>query len=190
MCFSLEVSVGTGLFCWAVGFYLLRRNLTRDQRMKVYFLLIFSSIQFADAILWYIKMEPTNINYLVTSYVIPIILSSMILFNTYIRHRTDNRLLDVVVIAAIFGIFRRFRRVGYSSSSSCDKLSSPVWGRNELELWEIILFLFLITYPEIDGLLITNILIVLLILNNFGGGYGSLWCAIACIFSLKYLYEF
>jgi len=188
MCFSLEVSVGTGIFCWVVGFYLLKRDLTRDQRMKVYFLLIFSSVQFADAILWYIKMKPTNINYLVTSYVIPIILSSMILFNNYIRHQTDNRLLDVLVIAMIIWLFRRLR--GYSSSSSCDKLSSPVWGQNELKLWEILLFLFLITYPVIDGLLITNILIVLLILKYVGGGYGSLWCAIACIVSLKYLYEF
>ena len=188
MCFSLEVSLGTGIFCWTVGFYLLKRDLTQKQRMNVYFLMIFSSMQFADAILWYIKMKPNRINYLVTSYLIPIILSLQILFNNYIRHKNDNRLLDVVNIVGIIYIFLKFR--AYTSSSSCDKLSSPVWGQNEIKLWEVLVFLFLITYPRFDGYTIINLSLILFILHYFKGGYGSLWCAIACIISLKYLYEY
>ena len=133
-------------------------------------------------------MKPNRINYLVTSYVIPIILSLQILFNNYIRHKNDNRLLDVLIIIYIIYLFLKFR--GYSSSSSCNKLSSPVWGQNEIKLWEMLVFLFLITYPKFDTVSIVNLSIILFVLHYFKGGYGSLWCAIACIISLKYLYEY
>ena len=55
MCFSFEVSLATGLFSWSIGLFLLTKKLTKQARLNVYFLLIFSSMQFADAILWYNK---------------------------------------------------------------------------------------------------------------------------------------
>ena len=58
MCFSFEVSLGTGFMSWIIAFYLLKtKNLSLLQKQQLVFLLIFSSMQFADAILWYIKME-------------------------------------------------------------------------------------------------------------------------------------
>ena len=188
MCFSFEVSLGTGIFCWIIGLHILqKKSLTRLQRMNVYALLIFSSIQFADAILWYIQMKKNRINFLVTSYVVPLLLSLQILFNNYISNKNENKILDVTIFIGIIYLFKRFR--GYSYSSACDKLASPVWSE-ELKLWEVLVFLFLITYPIFDTIAIIHISVVLLILYNLKGGYGSLWCAIACLFSLKYLYEY
>ena len=186
MCFSLEVSMGTGLFCWTVGFYLLKyKNLTKKQRMKVYFLLIFSSIQFADAILWYIKMKPNRINYVVTSYVIPIILSVQILFNSYIRNHNTNRIIDILNITAIIYIFYKFN--GYSLSSSCNKLSSPVWGNSEITLIELLVFAFLILYPNFNSFTLIDLAIIFSVFLYFKGGYGSIWCAIACLISIQLL---
>ena len=67
MCFSLEVSLITGLVSWTIGLYLLLSNKARydDKYYNVIFLMIFSSIQFADAILWY-NNEKNNINYYTT----------------------------------------------------------------------------------------------------------------------------
>ena len=62
MCFSFEVSLFTGLFSWSVGLFLLQKNLNTIERNKILFLLIFSSMQFVDAILWYIKMKKNIIN--------------------------------------------------------------------------------------------------------------------------------
>ena len=84
MCFSFEVSLGTGLFSWCIGLFLLSKKLTKQARLKVYFLLIFSSMQFADAILWYNKMRRNNINYYTTSVLVPLILAIQILFNILI----------------------------------------------------------------------------------------------------------
>ena len=53
MCFSFEVSLATGLFSWSIGLFLLTKKLTKQACLNVS--LIFSSMQFADAILWYNK---------------------------------------------------------------------------------------------------------------------------------------
>lgn len=194
MCFSLEVSLGTGIFSWAVCFYLLQKKLTLGERQYVIFLLIFSSIQFADAILWYIKMKKNIINYLVSSYLIPIILSLMIIYNIYVINKNKNILLSLFVFIVIIYIFIRFN--GYSKGS-CNKFSSPIWGGNELKLWELIIFAILIM-PNLYHLKIStpilSLIISLLILIYYyienTGGYGSFWCAIANITALYYLYNF
>ena len=89
MCFSFEISIGTFLVSWTISLYLLNKNLTMKQKHNVIFLMIFSSIQLADAILWYIKMEKNIINYYVTSYIIPIILSLQIIYNIYVRNKIN-----------------------------------------------------------------------------------------------------
>ena len=197
MCFSLEVSLGTGIFSWAVCFYLLQKKLTLIRRQYVIFLLIFSSIQFADAILWYIKMEKNIINYLVSSYLIPTILSLMIIYNIFVINKNKNILLSLLVLIAIIYIFIRFN--GYSKGS-CNKFSSPIWGGNEVELWEIIVYAILIMptpslpgggkspYP-VPSLIISSLILIYYYIENTGG-YGSFWCAIANITALYYLYNF
>ena len=77
--FQFEVSLATGLFSWSIGLFLLTKKLPEKIRGNIYFLLIFSSIQFADAILWYNKMRRNNLNYYITSLIIPAILSGQII---------------------------------------------------------------------------------------------------------------
>ena len=193
MCFSLEVSLGTGIFSWAVCFYLLQKKLTLIRRQYVIFLLIFSSIQFADAILWYIKMEKNIINYLVSSYLIPTILSLMIIYNIFVIKKNKNILISLLVLIAIIYIFIRLN--GYSKGS-CNKFSSPIWGGNEVKLWELIIFAILIAPRWADpgptvfrSLIILSGMFIYYNINNTGG-YASLWCAIANITALYYLYNF
>ena len=191
MCFSLEVSLGTGIFSWAVCFYLLQKDLTLIQQQYVIFLLIFSSIQFADAILWYIKMEKNIINYLVSSYLIPTILSLMIIYNIFVINKNKNILLSLFVPIIIIYIFIRLN--GYSKGA-CNKLSSPIWGGNEIKLWELIVFGLLIMtirdkIPLSLSLFISLLLILYYSMENTGG-YGSFWCAIANITALYYLYKY
>jgi len=57
MCFSFEVSIGTFIVSWVISLYLLNKGLTKDKQQHIIFLMIFSSIQLADAILWYNKMK-------------------------------------------------------------------------------------------------------------------------------------
>jgi len=180
MCFSFEISLLTGIFSWSVAFYLLKKPLTIRQRQNVILLLIFSSIQFADAILWYIKMKKNNINYVVTSLIIPIILSLQIIYNIYVRNNINNTYVNIFMFIYILYLFVRFN--GYSTSLCSNKLSSPIWASNELKLWELIIFAYLLTYPQIH-----YIILVLLIPLLFAGAYGSMWCAIANIIAVYYL---
>jgi len=182
MCFSLEVSLLTGIFCWAVGFYLLQKPLSSSQRHDIIFLLIFSSVQFADAILWSTQSQKTPVNFWVTSYLIPGILSLMLLYNIFIINPHPPPWIQMMVVVGILYMFLRFR--GYSTSL-CEKksLSSPIWGSNELKLWEVLLFAYMSTYPTITWKWIC-IPIAYMITQT---GYGSMWCAIACVLSVYYL---
>ena len=76
--------------------------------------MIFSSMQLADAILWYIKMKKNIINYIVTSYVIPTILSLQVLYNVFIIQQNTNFYITILAISMCLCAFYKFN--GYSIS--------------------------------------------------------------------------
>ena len=186
MCFSFEVSLATGLFSWSIGLFLLTKKLTKQARLKVYFLLIFSSMQFADAILWYNKMRRNNINYYTTSVLVPLILAIQILFNIYIYNEINNRIVDAAVWSFIVYIF--IKSNGYSVKS-CNNYGSPLWGNWKMTLIDLIIFALFIFYPSINALLL-GVFFMITSINIFGGVSGSGWCAISNIGALTYLYKY
>ena len=84
-------------------------------------------------------------------------------------------------------LFYRFH--GYSKPLCSNKLSSPVWASKELQLWELIVFATLVLYPNYTSLAYTVFIVFPLIFILSGGGYGSLWCAVANIATIYYLYK-
>ena len=193
MCFSFEVSIGTFIVSWVISLYLLNKGLTKDKQQHIIFLMIFSSIQLADAILWYNKMKKNNINYLVTSYLIPLLLSLQILYKVFIVNHSsfikiiDDNYLKIFIPILLLYMFYRFN--GYSVSLCNNKLSSPIWGSNEIKLWELVLMTFLIFYPDYY-MWFATLFLFLLIKIFVGGGYGTLWCAITNLVAFYYLYKF
>ena len=193
MCFSFEVSIGTFIVSWVISLYLLNKGLTKEKQQHIIFLMIFSSIQLADAILWYNKMKKNNINYLVTSYLIPLLLSLQILYMVFIVNDSsfikiiDDNYLKIFIPILILYMFYRFN--GYSVSLCNNKLSSPIWGSNEIKLWALILMSFLIFYPDYY-MWFATLFLFLLIKIFVGGGYGTLWCAITNLVAFYYLYKF
>jgi len=185
MCFSFESSLGTFLISWGISLYLLSKKLNKKQNHNVIRLLIFSTIQVLDAILWYINMSKNNINYYVTSIFIPLILSLQILYNIFIINNGKHKILNIITIIVCIYLFVRFN--GYTSSLCNNKLASPVWGSNELQLWELTLFIILIYYPNWKNIVLTLCIIIPLIHIFVGGAYGSLWCFISNIFAFYFL---
>lgn len=188
MCFNFKVSLGTFLFSWAAALYLLNTKTLSDKQTKdLIFLMIFSSMQLTDAILWLIGMKKNNVNYIVTSLFIPLILCTQVIYNLYFRNNIRNNYVNFFIIIGVIYTFIRFN--GYSISSCKNKLSSPIWGSHELKLWEMILFASLICYPNWS--LAVMIIIFSIILTHFiSGGYGSMWCALGNLYALYYLLIF
>lgn len=188
MCFSFEISITTFIISWGISLYLLNKKLKLHQKQNIIFLMIFSSMQLADAILWYIKMKKNNINYIITSYLIPTLLSLQILYNVFIIQKNTNLYISLATICICIYIFYKFN--GYSISLCNNKLASPIWGSNEIKLWEFILFAMIVLYPNWN--VFTIVILFLYIPVNFliGGSYGSIWCAIANIGSFYYLYKY
>ena len=188
MCFSFEVSLGTFITSWTISLYLLTKKLTEHQKHSVIFLMLFSSIQALDAILWYIKMKKNTINYVVTSFLIPLALSAQVYYNIIIRNNMSNPFVITSLIIGTIYTFIKFN--GYSVSLCNNKLASPIWGNNEIKLWEFVLFSVLIFYPNWNWILMINIILLPIIHFYVGGAYGSLWCAVANLIAFKYLIQY
>jgi len=103
MCFSFEVSLGTFIITWLISLYLLNKNLTMNQYHNVIFLMLFSTIQLIDAIFWYTNMKKGNINYILTSFIIPLLLSLQIIYNIFIINKNVNIYIKFIsILACIF----------------------------------------------------------------------------------------
>lgn len=186
MCFSFEVSLLTGIFSWISGIYMLMNySLPGTQYHDVMSLLIFSSMQFSDAILWKSEMKKDSINFLTTSYLIPFILTAQIAYNILIANKKTDIWGWAIVVAMAMYYFMSIR--GYSKGVCENKLSSPIWGSKEIPIYILFLHYALIMYPNYT---LFNILPLLIVPIIFKGAWGSMWCAFACIASVIYLVKF
>lgn len=187
MCFNIEVSLGTFIFTWSVCIYLLNKGLNEKQQQNIIFLMIIGSMQLVDAVLWYNGMKKNKINYIASSFFVPFLLSSLVFYNVFVRN--DNKDKFTSAIAVVISIYFFYKFNGYSTPLCNNKLASPVWASSELKLWEVIPVILFIHYP--DKLAIFLSFFMLLIIRIFiGGAYGSLWCSLACLASLNYLYNY
>lgn len=188
MCFSFEVSLGTFVFSWSSAMYILyNKKLPTYAYHNIIKLLIFSSVQLLDAILWWNKMRRNNINYKVTSYLIPAVLAAQIIYNIYFRNNINNFYLNIVAAIAIGYLFMRFR--GYSTSVCNNYFSSPLWGENEITYVEMVSFLIISVFPDWN-LTLFGVLTFPIMIHIFKGGYGSMWCALANFWTIYYLYNY
>ena len=189
MCFSFEVSIGTFIVSWSISLYLLGKKLDPMQRKHIKFLMLFSTIQLADALLWYSGMKKNKLNYYTTSFLIPSILSLMIIYNLYYRNDfKDNMFVNLFTVAMCLYLFSKFH--GYSKSVCDGSLSSPIWGSDEIRYWQIVIYGLAIMYPFWQTVGFELLIVVPLIFYFANGAYGSLWCAVANLMALKYLYQY
>lgn len=185
MCFSFEISLGTFITSWSISLYLLTKKLTTIQKQNVIFLMIFSSIQGLDAILWYNKMKKNTINYIITSFFIPFFLCAQVYYNIIIRNKFNNLLTMVMLLVLTIYIFIKFN--GYSVALCNNKFSSPIWGNHEIKIVEFVAFAILICYPNWKFIFMACFLLLPIIYFYVGGAYGSLWCAVANMIAIYYL---
>lgn len=193
MCFSFEVSIGTFLITWFISLILLQKKLNIKQKQNIIFLMIFSTMQLVDAIFWYIDMKENTINYILTSFIVPLLLSVQIIYNIFIINKNTNINIKFLSILACIYLFYEFNELYTSKSNNI--LSSPEWGGTKTKIIFIIFFFILIFYGRI-GLKGENLhhlllgIITIIITFMFTGGYTSIWCALACILSFYYLIKY
>jgi hypothetical protein len=188
MCFNFEVSLGTFITSWTISLYLLTKKISVKQKHNVIFLMLLSSIQALDAILWFIKMKKNTVNYVITSFLIPLFLCAQVYYNILICNNFKDPLTIIFLIIGTIYTFIKFN--GYSVSLCNNKLTSPIWGNNEIKLWEFFVFSILIFYPNWDWILMINVVLLPIIHFYAGGAYGSLWCAVANLIAFKYLIQY
>jgi len=138
-------------------------------------------------------MKKGNLNYILTSFIIPLLLSLQIIYNIFIINKNVNIYIKFISILACIYLFYGFN--GLYTSQSKNICSSPEWGGSKSETILVILFFLLIFYGRIGikGEEFIHLLlgmITLIITFTFTGGYTSIWCALACSLSFYYLYKY
>ena len=181
MCYNFEVSLGTGIAAYTLGYVLFQRNLTEKETQYVIAFLIFTSIQFVDAVLWFSGMKKDLLNYIVTSIIIPIFLSAQVTYNIYFICKFQK--LHHLVLLTLYSFYLFYRFNGYSTPLCNNYFSSPVWGDNEIKLWELFIFAILILYPHWD-VIAFFIAVILLIKYFINGAMGSWWCFISALIGI------
>jgi len=192
MCFSFEVSLGTFLFSWSVSLYLLnKKSLNKSQTQNIYFLMIYSSIQAIDAILWYINMKKNNINLFLSVFVIPTLLLLQVIYNLYII----NNITNPIIYLCIIYVYLDYIIGSDYTVKSCNSFNSPKWGNVDISMITIIIFFILVTYGRIgfEGEKLAFLIILsisLLISIYIGGNISSVWCSLANVLGLYYLFKY
>jgi hypothetical protein len=141
-------------------------------------------MQAADAILWWDGMKKTPTNYVVTSYLIPTILSAQVMFLPAVTLKNEYPLYTIS--AAVASAFMFYRLNGYSRPVENKPLSSPEWGSPPLGAGEALFFALLVFGYSFRRFLMAAGTI-LSINYLVGGAIGSLWCAVANVASVYYL---
>ena len=195
MCKSFEVSVLTGIYSYAIAYYLYRRNLKYDRAISIV-LFVFSTIQWLEAILWY-DLSNLMINRFATT-LIPIVLGLEFLASLYAASMYfDISKLEIIIYIISF-ILLNF--MWYKSSTGVSTVDlntgSLLWGGIGIGMVARCLFLILILYP-LFRFVPTSLAIILFIsltiifffyAFRYGDTFGSNWCWIANLVALTQLY--
>ena len=187
MCYNLEVSLSTGIFSYLSGYLILQRDLTKIEYKRVLFFILFSTIQFADSLLWLSDMKKNMLNYITTSIIIPTILTSQVIYNIYVFNKIRNPIVYMFILPYIIGLYVVFN--GYSKPLCSNNFSSPQWANKEVPLWQAISFAALICYPYFN-IFIAALVTILFIKYILKGSIGSLWCFISAFTGIFFYYTF
>ena len=185
MCYSLEVSLSTGILSYLSAYLVLQRDLTIIEYQRVLFFLLFSTMQFADSLLWVSEMKKNMLNYITTSFIIPALLACQVIFNIYIFNKIRSPIAYIFLFIFSYGLFITFN--GYSKPLCSNSISSPQWANKEISLWKAIIFAALICYPN-PYIFILAVLTILFIKYIIKGAIGSLWCFISAFIGIFFYF--
>lgn len=188
MCKSLEVSLITGLFSYALSYYFWIRNGRFDRPLAI-FIVVFSTIQWLEAAIWgSFRYNMPWLNTLAT-FLIPIVLASEFMASGFIGYQYNSISQQSLYLFGLVGI--AFLYIWYNS---CGNLMTSVDAQTGSLLWcdntglsnsqigkWIFLALLLGPFVPIIGepsvaLIVYGTLITFLIATAYGQTFSSNWC--------------
>lgn len=146
MCKSFDVSLITGIYSYAIAFYLYWRNIGYDRGMAIV-LFTFSTIQWLETFLWY-DLSDVGLNLTATS-LIPIVLG-LDLFATHYGaslYKPSSQIENIIyIITLIFFIYMAL--TSFKSLTTIDpRTGSLLWGGNGIGIPQRFIFLILQIWP-------------------------------------------
>jgi len=199
MCWSLEVSVLTGIFSYSVAAYIWMRNIGNDRWHSI-LLFTFSSIQWTDAIIWYFDKNrnlQSPIVHLVSHYITPLILSLEPLAALYGAYYVGNKIDNIDIMLYIAFFFINFKKmVTNAPNGNVVKKEGIIYSQYEDHYLVYWVFFGLLVYPFVKYtnfdsyyLIMSSVIgFVLLLAQQNKIAIGSHWCLYANILSIFLLF--
>lgn len=197
MCKSFDVSLITGIFSYAISYYLYRRNIGYDRGIAI-FIFAFSTIQWLEAFLWY-DLSNRSLNRIITA-LIPIVLGLELIASLYAAslYFPISMIEYVVYIVAFIALNFMWWRSSHGYTSIDSQTGSLLWGNmKKSPSWSRYIFLILLIWPLLRlaryswSVLLIVIMAVITFFYSFGFGetFASNWCWIANFSSLIQLFS-
>lgn len=196
MCKSLEVSVLTGLYSYAISFYLYKRNIGYD-RAAALILVVFSTIQWLEGILWG-NLYNLPINKLATA-LLPIVLGAEFLAALYGASLfTKVTTLEVILyIGAFFVLIYLWSQSSNGYTSVDPKTGSLLWGGSSISYIGRFAFIILLLWPLLRlahksrafWLIILSTCFTFFWSFRYGATFGSNWCWLANVNAVIWLFS-
>jgi hypothetical protein len=195
MCKSFDVSLFTGIYSYAIAYYLYRRNIRLDRAAAI-ILVAFSTIQWLEAFLWYDLTNP-SLNRFITA-LIPIVLGLEFVATLYAAslHSTVSTLEILIYGLSFVGLTIMWWKNSTGITTIDPKTGSLLWGGIGIDPIMRFVFLALLLYPLFrfipSSISMTLIAIVTTFFFfysfKFGDTFGSNWCWIANLVALIQLF--
>lgn len=198
MCWSLEVSVIVGTISYTIAAYLWIRNYVND-RWHATLLFTVSTIQFLEAIIWYMNqngVDTSNTTKIIIVFLIPLVLSLepvAALFGANmsgVKINTFDKIFYTGVSILLFLLM-----VSTTSYPNVFKNGSIMYQKNTSSNIYYILFYILLVYPFIKYnmnnpfyILISIVVAIALIMSINKSSPGSIWCLYGNVISLLALF--
>jgi len=192
MCFSIEVSLITGIVSYVIAYYLWKRNYKYDRWFSI-IIFTFSTVQWVDALLWYDlkhnnKGKDSKLNMFLTTFILPFLFAvqplSVLLAGIYKGYNIKKFELSIYVMYSIFLLLYLSRSSWLHGNPKVTRINKECnldYG-GKTAVWSMAIFLIAVAIParflqlkaKIIGIL--AIVVPLIIVTLTRHAIKSLWC--------------
>jgi len=200
MCWNFEASLLTGIFSYSIAAYMWLRN-TGNDRWQSIILFTFSSIQWTDAIIWYLERKKelqSPLTYNIMHYVIPFIIALEPISSLYGAYYMGNSIdkTDIFFYSIICLYFFHIFSTGASQNNHIITQEGIAYSQVEHNYTSYWIFFLLLIYPILKytnfatyyaGISLLNGLL-LFIAQQKAPAIGSKWCLYANLTAILFLF--
>lgn len=206
MCWSVGVSLATGIWSWTIAIYVYMRNASERDRWGAVFLLSFSTMQWAEAVLW-MTMDGSHgdecsaLNSWIGRHVMGPVLALELVSSLYGSPTYRSEMVKLPRIALLHGLFATSIALAPLFLIDCCTTITPhghlLWWNRRISLLPFTIFSIAIAAPSVawmrprSAMVVHSMMFVWAtwLIGLLSDSNGSMWCLTANLYGMLLLVD-